>query len=349
MAAPSRNNFTIKDVARLAGVSIATASAVINNKGTTSERMKKKVEDAMSGLDYRPDNMARSLKTGKSKVVGMLIPDVSNPFFTEAMCGVEETARTRGYSVILSHSNESTHQEIENLGVLRSQRVDGVILGCASGNMDYERATRNRFPIVFIDRIPYDGFSGRAVLVDNVAAAYAATRHLLEIGHRKIALMNGRTDISVGRDRVAGFRKAMKEAQVSVNDAFVHEGSFTRENGYLNSGYNAANELMSLPDRPTAVFSCNNSMTLGLMKALAEKGISCPRDVSIVTFDDYPWESYFQPKLTAVSQPAREMGRRAMWMMLSILEPDSPGAEDFTRPMDILSAELRVRQSTAPI
>jgi LacI family transcriptional regulator len=215
--------------------------------------------------------------------------------------------------------------------------------------MDYERATRNRFPIVFIDRIPYDGFSGRAVLVDNVAAAYAATRHLLEIGHRKIALMNGRTDISVGRDRVAGFRKAMKEAQVSVNDAFVHEGSFTRENGYLNSGYNAANELMSLPDRPTAVFSCNNSMTLGLMKALAEKGISCPRDVSIVTFDDYPWESYFQPKLTAVSQPAREMGRRAMWMMLSILEPDSPGAEDFTRPMDILSAELRVRQSTAPI
>jgi len=349
MPVPSRNNFTIKDVARVAGVSIATASAVINKKGTTSARMIRQVEEAMSGLDYQPDNMARSLKTGRSKVIGMLIPDVSNPFFTEAMCGVEETARTRGYSVILSNSNESPQQEIENLGVLRSQRVDGVILGCAAGNVDYERMTKNRFPIVFMDRLPHDRFAGRAVLVDNVAAAYAATRHLLELGHRRIGLLSGRTDISVGRDRVAGFRKAMGEARAPVNDAYLHVGVFSREDGYIASGYRATNALMGLPDRPTAIFSCNNSMTLGLMKGLAEKGVSCPRDVSIVTFDDYPWESYFQPKLTAISQPAREMGRRAMGMLLSILEPNAAGAADFAQPKDILFADLRIRESTAPL
>ncbi|MFA5262894.1 MAG: LacI family DNA-binding transcriptional regulator [Opitutaceae bacterium] len=336
--------FTITDVARLAGVSVASASAVLNNKGTTSLPMTQRVKDAMKRLDYRPDNTARSLKTGKSKVIGMVVPDVTNPFYTEIMEGLEAMARSHGYSVILSNSHEDPMIELENLDMLRAQRVDGVVLGCSSDHVIDDRLIRQRFPIVFIDRLPTLGnYPGRAVLVDNLGAAFTATQHLISLGHSKIAVIAGRTDLSVGLERANGYRKAMQEANLPVPDSYFCAGDFLAD-----SGHRCGLRLLQLPEPPTAIFSCNNSMTLGLMRALSESGVRCPDQMSVVTFDDFPWASYFQPQMTAVAQPTREIGRQALRMLFSILKPDSAEAREIKEPMIILQAELRVRKSTAP-
>ena len=332
---------TIRDVARLAGVSNATVSAVINGKDRVSARMQRKVEEAMKALDYHPDHMARSLKTGRSKVVGMVIPDLSNAFFVELMCGVEETARNAGYSVIFSNSNENPTLERENLAMLYSQRVGGVVLACSDGHAAYDRLTTRRFPIVFIDRLPVAGFSGRAVVVDNTLAAYEAIRHLIQLGHVDIAIIAPRTDLSNGVERIEGFRKAMQEARLPIREQYFQRGDYS-----LESGYRCGVDLLRMDEPPTAIFSCNNKMTLGLVQAVSEMGIRCPEDVSVLSFDDFPWASHFHPRLTAIAQPSHEMGRRAMQMLLSVINPPAESEPD--ESVVVLRAALRVRESTAP-
>jgi len=297
-----------------------------------------RVREAMHALDYHPDHMARSLKTGRSKIVGMVVPDLANPFFVELMCGAEETARGAGYSIIFSNSNEDPAQERENLAMLYSQRVGGVVLACSDSHAAYDRMTMRRFPIVFVDRLPMSGFRGNSVIVDNVGAAYDATRHLIEQGHTGIAIIAPRTDLSNGRDRVEGFRKAMQEAHLPVRDQYFRQGDYS-----LESGYRCGMELFRLPGPPTAIFSCNNKMTLGLMQAVSESGLACPGYVSIVSFDDFPWSAHFQPRLTAIAQPSHEMGREALRMLLDCIESGSQDGSS-TR---VLKASLHIRESTA--
>jgi LacI family transcriptional regulator len=340
---PTAGFSTIRDVARLAGVSSATVSAVINGKDCVSPRMLKRVQEAMNALDYHPDHMARSLKTGRSKVVGMVIPDLTNPFFVELMCGVEETARKAGYSVIFSDSNEDPEQERANLAMLYSQRVGGVVLACSDSHAAYDRMTMRRFPIVFIDRLPMGGFSGKAVIVDNAGAAYEATRHLIGLGHSGIAIIAPRTDLSNGPDRIEGFRKAMQEAHLPIRDQYFQRGDYS-----LESGYRCGLELLRMPEPPTAIFSCNNKMTLGLVQALSEQGIACPEFVSIVSFDDFPWTDYFQPRLTAISQPSLEMGRQAVRMLINVIDSGDAPQTDTADSVRVLKAALKIRESTAP-
>lgn len=341
MPKPSSTPCTLRDVARLAGVSIGTVSAVINNKGTAGAEAKKRVEDAMARLDYRPDTLARALKTGRSHAVGLVVPDVTNPFFTDAMAGIEAMARSRGYSVLLCNSNEDPDQELRNLKFLQSRRVDGVVLACASGNVAYDPLILRRCPIVLMDRVPASGYSGRAVLVDNVEAAATATKHLIGLGHTRIAIIGGRMDLTVGSGRLAGFRKAHDEAGLPIREEYVQHGDFHAE-----SGYQCGMKLMSLREPPTAIFACNNSMTLGVMRALAQKGVPCPDRASVLAFDDFPWAEYFTPQLTTVAQPVFELGRNAMRLLFAAVEPDvEPELKD-TKQI-VLKAELRIRQSTA--
>ena len=334
---------TIRDVARLAGVSNATVSAVINCKDRVSAGMQRKVEDAMKALDYHPDHMARSLRTGRSRVVGMVVPDLTNPFFVELMCSVEETARNAGYSVIFSNSNENPRQERENLAMLYSHRVAGVVLVCSDGHAAYDRLTTRRFPIIFLDRLPVARFSGRAVIIDNAGAAYEATKYLIGLGHTDIAIIAPRIDLSNGIERIEGFRKAMQEAHLLVRNPYFQRGDFSSESGYL-----CGMELLRLPEPPTAIFSCNNKMTLGLIRAMTECGVRCPEQVSVFAFDDFPWASDFQPRLTTMAQPSQEMGRRAMQMLLSAVDPKATQEEESAESVVVLKAELRVRQSTSP-
>jgi LacI family transcriptional regulator len=261
----------------------------------------------------------------------------------ELLCGVEDTARNAGYSVIFSNSNEDPKQERDNLAMLYSHRVGGVVLACSDGYAAYDRLTRRRFPIVFIDRLPVVGFKGTAVVLDNAGAAYEGTRYLIGLGHKDIAIIAPRTDLWNGLERIEGFRKAMQEACLPIPEAYFQRGDFSWE-----SGYRCGLELLRMATPPTAIFTCNNKMTLGLMQAIGEEGVACPEYVSVLSFDDFPWSSHFAPRLTAISQPSMEIGRRAFQLLLDAMNARDQEPAQTADCVVKLKAELKIRQSTAP-
>lgn len=332
--------YSMRDVARLAGVSVATVSAVINQKGTVSPASTERVEKAMEALDYHPDQIARSLRVGHSKIIGMVVPDISNWYFAEIIRGVEEFSEEKGYSVILCDSKDDSVRERQHMDMLYSRRVDGILLASSTSQAVNDLRLLHRTPIVFIDSVPL-GVEGDAVIVDNSQAAYAATQHLIGLGHRRIAIISGRLDRSVGVERMSGFRKAMHEAGIWIPDEMINVGDF-----HVESGYKSGLALMSLTPPPTAIFSCNNRMTLGLLHALGDLKIDCPGRVSVVSFDDADWATSFIPHLTCVAQPTKEIGMKATEMLLQKLGAAEEHANN-QFPMTILQAELQVRDSTA--
>ena len=342
MPMTKKNAPTMRDVARLAGVSIATVSAVINGSAVVSARRDASVRKAMEALDYHADQIARSLKTGRTRVVGMIIPDVTNAFYPEVIMGAEELARISRYSVILCNANEDPAQEQTHLNMLFSHRVDGVLIACSDAAISFDRLIRRRFPMVCFDRIP-EGFKGHAASTDNFAGGYEATRHLIEHGHKRIAILAGRTELSTHAHRLAGFRRAMQEAELPIYEEYCRLGGMD-----AIAGYGSGLALSKLHKPPTAVFCSNNKILLGFMRAMNELGAKCPEQVSVVGFDDFPWTENFHPRLTTVAQPTRELGRQAMKMLLEQVER---GVEDSGREHRriLLKPELRIRESTASL
>jgi LacI family transcriptional regulator len=293
----------------------------------------------MRALDYHPDHVARSLKMGSTNVVGMVIPDVTNPFFTELMQGAEEEARRCGMSVMLSNTDGDASIEHRQLNTLLAHRVDGILMSCADSFAPWERLERRKIPFVFFDRLPV-GFQGAAVALDNRAAASEATSYLIGLGHRRIAIIAGSQKVSPGIARLEGFREAMEAAHLPVRTQYVRYGDFS-----IDGGYQSALELIALPSPPTAIFSCNNKMTLGLMRAMAEQKVACPDAMSVIGFDDFEWSANFSPRLTTMGQPTRAMGRKAMEMLLDQINK----TEDYVSPGTVMfRSELNVRDSTAP-
>jgi LacI family transcriptional regulator len=240
--------FTLRDVARLADVSIATASAVMSGKGTVSSKLKKRVEAAAEALDYQPDQVARSLAVRETHTIGMLIPDITNPFFTAVMQGVEDKARQSNYWVIYCNANKDGELERHYLSSLFARRMDGVLLAPTDPHTTLDRLIRRRIPVVLFDRIPAD-FSGAAVVTNNLAASRAAARYLIELGHKRIAIITGRLDVSNGFDRLEGFRQALQEAHLPLADEYCQRGDFS-----LKSGYQCGLQLMRLPQPPPRFF-----------------------------------------------------------------------------------------------
>jgi LacI family transcriptional regulator len=332
---------TMRDVARLAGVSVATVSAVINGSTNVSEKRTKQVREAMEALDYYPDQVARSLKVGKTGAIGMVVPDITTTFFPQLVRGVEDAARQYGYSVIFCDSAEDPEEERRHLNNLFSRRVDGVLIACSDPAAAYENLMRRRFPIVFLDRIPR-GLRHNAVSTDNVAACMCATSHLIGLGHERIAFITGRLGHSPHIGRLEGFRKAMEAHSLPVREPYLCTGD-----GQVETGYRFGMELLRLDPRPTAIISSNNNELLGLMRAVSELHIECPREVSVVGFDDSAWTMHFTPRLTVIAQPAGEVGKAAFEMLLSKMQAESP--ESLPQPeLCLLPAELRVRDSTCP-
>jgi LacI family transcriptional regulator len=332
---------TMRDVARLANVSVATVSAVINGTAVVSAERAARVKKAMEALDYHADQIARGLKTGRTRVVGVVIPDVTNPFYPEVILGAEEVAGLARYSVILCNANEDPAQEERQLNTLFSHRVDGVLIACSDPAIAMDRLLRRRFPIVCFDRIP-KGFRGDAACTDNFAGGYQATRHLIDLGHRRIAILAGRTELSTHSGRLEGFRKAMQEARIPVLDEYCHTGGMQVE-----TGYRFGRALLRLPAPPSAVFCSNNKVLLGFVRALAEAGVACPDEMSVVGFDDFTWTENFHPPLTMVAQPARELGKQAMHLLLSRIESSQGHAMPAEGQRVQLAPELHVRHSTA--
>lgn len=337
---PERTKCTIRDVARLAGVSTSTVSAVINETVTVSPARKAKVMRAMAALDYQPDAIARSLKTGKSNAIGIVVPDITNAFFPEVVRGVEEAAQVAGYSVLLCDSREDRLVEERQLQVLFSRRVDGVILACCVNSRAHEAIIRRQVPVIFVDRLPAAG-AVNTVCTDNVLAAQLATEHLIQLGHKRIGMLAGHLGLSPHHDRLEGFRKAMQEAHLPILDEYLIAG-----NVQVEDGLKAGHQLLDLPMPPTAIMASNNKLLLGILQAMEERNLLIPRDMSVLGFDDYLWNEHFNPTLTAVAQPTHEIGRKAFDLLLKLI---TQAPEEELSPTHLkIPAELRVRKSTAP-
>jgi LacI family transcriptional regulator len=327
---------TMRDVARMAGVSIGTVSAVVNGTDYVRPSTAKRVRDAMADLHYHPDQVARSLKVGKTFVIGMVVPDITNLFYPEVVRGVEDAAQQQGYSVILCNSNEDSERENKHLDILLSRRVDGVLLACSDASTGAELLVTQDCPFVLLDRV-HEGMPW-TISTDNIEAGWRATRHLIDLGHSRIAAIAGNTRMSPHRDRLCGYRKALEDCGLSVANRLVREGAQR-----IESGLEATRELLAMRDPPTAILSTNNRMLLGVMRAVTDLGLACPQQVSVIGFDDYSWTRHHTPKLTVMAQPTYEMGKRAMDMLLTRMS----GNGGDIQPV-LLNAELRVRESTAP-
>lgn len=339
---------TIRDVARLAGVSVATVSAVINGKGGVSEQLTRRVEHAVRALNYHPDHVARSLRVRQTHTIGMVMPQIASPFFAEVLRGAEDGAGQEGFSVLICNSRGDAGQEKSHLTTLISRRVDGILLASEDPHFAHHWFASRAVPLVLFDRIP-GGFKGTVVTTNNSLAAFEAAQHLIHLGHRRIGVIAGPPDISTSDERIEGFRKAMNEAGLLVREEYFKRGNFK-----LEESYECALELMKMAVPPTAIFSLNYEMTLGLMRALAKTGLECPKQVSVLGFDDFvvgldgfSWATMFSPKLTTVAQSGYELGRRAMEILLRKIKAQ-PGPEEDEGGIVRLRAELRIRESTAP-
>ncbi len=331
---------TIKEVARRAQVSVGTVSNVLSGAVVVSDRLKERVLEIIRELDYHPNHVARSLKIRQTKMLGMVVSDITNPFFPQVVRGAEDAAWKHNYMLVTFNSDDQLERERQVLSALRTRRVDGILLVAAStdGDLSHIQGTLDSgIPIVCIDRpittLPVDCLS-----VDGVNGSRKGVEHLIDCGHRRIGFLAGPMDLQVARDRLEGYRQALRAAGIPYDESLVRSGMFRAE-----TGYRVSLDLLR-EAQPTAVFTANAMMALGLMRAMNELNVRCPEDVGIASFDDPIFSQSLRPELTCVAQPAYELGFRGAEMLIQRLrDPAAP------RVIEQLHTELRVRHSTAPL
>lgn len=301
---------TITDVAKRAGVSVATISRYLSG---FTVRNSEEIREVISELNYRPSAAARNLKSGRTGIIAIVVPDVTNPFFASIVEGAE-SAVGDDRMVLLVNTGAIREREEKALSQLFG-RVDGVIM-VPSTEEQVAPAFFSQFglPIVFVDRVTHDGERFSSVLAENVKGAEIATTHLVNSGHRAIAMISGPQSSTPGKKRAEGFYSAMKSANLKVDSTYFIESDFTEA-----GGYSAMKQLLQLENPPTAVFTANNLMTMGALHALRESGVSIPDQISIIGFDDLSFADLINPPITVISRDARLQGSQAMQLMLDQL------------------------------
>lgn len=332
---------TITDVARLAGVSTTTVSHIINGTRYVSEELKERVDNAIKQLGYRPNSLARGLRRGESKTIGLIVPDNSNPFFAEILRTIENIGFSHGYSVFLCNSDGDLAKEVSYTESLYAKQVDGIVFITANNNVEHlQRLTTNGIPLVIVDR-DLQMADTDVILVDNFKGGYDATQYLIGLGHRKIACITGPSLLTPSADRVNGYKAALQEAGIPELPEYIVAGDFQFDSGNLGM-----QQLIQLNPRPTAVFACNDVMALGAMQALRNASLSIPNDISLIGFDDIPLTSVVTPSLSTIAQPIKEIARLTIdLLMRRIQEKDCK----FPPKKVILSTELVARESCAQI
>ncbi len=324
------------DVARAAQVSVATVSALINGTTKVSPALTQRIEAAISAIGYERNAIARSLKLGATKTIGLLVTDIRNPFFADIVATIQYALNRVGYAVMVCSSDEDTALQDMQVKLLLDRAVDGLIIAPAGEDVmlkDFLASVRR--PMVIIDRT-CEGLDVDTVTLDNRKAVLDATSYLIGLGHRRIGYIAGPLITSTGRDRLAGYRDALAMAALPYIDEFVQDGD-SREAG----GYRAAMQLLTQRDRPSAIFSANNLMTIGAMRAIRDAGLSCPDDISVACFDDFPWADVFRPHLTTIAQPVQAIGEHAARLLLDRL---SAKADEVPRRL-VMQGRLIVRES----
>lgn len=331
---------TIREIAKRAGVSIGTVSHVINGTAGVREQVRQRVLEAIRSLNYQPSQLGRGLRRNQTSMLGMIIPDVTNPFFPAVIRGVEDVAYRRSYRVVLCNT-DNDRKEISYLNELESYRPAGLLLIPAAESRvaaPLNRLAASGAPVVCIDRQP-PGWKGDVVLVDNEEGTYNATRHLLRMGHRKLAVITGPQHLANAVQRLKGFQRALKEAKISIEPEYIQEARFDR-----HSGYDAAMRLLRMLPRPSAILACNDMMALGTLQAVRESNLRCPEEVSIVGFDNLEFTEFTAPALTSVHQPGYQLGATAARRLLERLDGLSPEPRTI-----VLQTELRIRSSVSAI
>src|SRR5712691_7813094 len=330
----SEPRITIIDVARAASVHPSTVSRVLNGRAELSllPETRQRVLAAARRLGYRPSALARSLRLRRTFTLGMLIPDITNPFFPPIIKGAEDTAHARGYNVILCNTEDSSEREATYLRVLRERQVDGLLIASSfTADAVIAELRKERFPFVLVNRASSRGADDLGVLADNRAGMLSAIDHLVELGHRRIGIVAGPERLAYAKSALRARRVRPDEAVVSVSEGFSEE-----------AGYRAARRVFRAGALPTAVVCANDLIALGVLRAAHEIGLSVPGELSIVGFNDIPLAGRFDPPLTTVRVPQQEMGARAAALLIAELEGERIEARRV-----LMEATLVVRASTA--
>lgn len=330
---------TIKDIAAHSEVSIATVSNVINDVTNVTPQLRERVLRAIRELKYSPNRVARGLRTKQTKTVGMIVPDITNPFFPAVVRGAEDVLRDAGYTLIVGNSDSDSPKEEAYYRTFIEKRVDGLLLigSIATRPPEYlHHHNLQATPIVFVDRF-YRGVPADVVLADNVGGGFQAVCHLFDVGHRRIGIITGPLQLVNARMRLEGYKRAFAAHHAQVENELIREGHYD-----VQSGYDQTKALLDLRNRPTALFVSNATMTLGFLRAIRDCGVRCPDELAVVSFDDAEWFELVHPSVSAVVQNSYELGARGAQILAKRL------AGKLTGPprRKVLKTKLVIRESS---
>jgi len=337
---------TIKDIARELGISASAVSKALKDSYQISEKTKKAVLECAERLNYRPNPMAQSLKRGNSKSLGIVVSNIDNTFFAQVINGVESVAYSKNYNLIMTQTHESYDLEVSNVEQLTVRAIDGLLISLSYETKDLGHLKKlhdKGLPIVFFDRVT-DEIETHQVIVDNFKGAYEATNKLIEAGYRKIAHITSSPHVSITDDRLNGFRLAMSENNIPVNEQYV---KYCLHGGRdLNEIEKALTELLCSPDRPDALFTASDRITTTTLMQLHKLGFKIPEDIALLGFTNTGLAEVLSPSLSSVYQPAFEMGKKATEMLINLIESKRPVTE-FEKI--VLPTEVIIRDSSKPM
>jgi len=324
---------TIYDVAKRARVSTYTVSAVLNQSAFVSPELTERVKRAVEELDYSINEVARSLQTRKTRTVGMLIPDIASPFYSKVVRGVEDRLKQDGYSLFLGNTYNQAGEQSRYLSLFRAKMADGILLFVApGGEEEVQRLVEARKPVVFVGRAP-KSLEADTVTADNMEGTRQAVAHLIQKGHKRIAIVTGHLDLSTSTDRVEGWRRELEAHGLEAPERYVLEGDWTTV-----SGHEAGVKLLRMKNRPTAAFAANFLMMAGVLRALKERGVAVPGEMEVMSSDDSELLDSFDPPVSTVVQPSYEMGQEAARLILERVKNPKLPFQKIT-----LQASLRIR------
>ncbi|MBG0788961.1 MAG: LacI family DNA-binding transcriptional regulator [Desulfovibrionaceae bacterium] len=335
------SSLTIKDLARKLGVSPSTVSRALSDHPDISPATKRRVAEAAAKYHYQPNQLAQSLQKRRSSTIGVIVPEIRHHFFSTVISGIEEIAYEHGFTIMVCQSGETLAREIINTRALIANRVAGLLIAISSETVRYDHLAavmRYGVPLVQFDRVVEDLDTGK-VVVDDYAAARGAVDHLVEAGYRRIGHMAGREGIALNRHRFEGYRDALRGHGLEVEEKFHLYGGFREEDGRKG-----AERYLALDELPEAILAINDPVAVGLFTRFKEAGVRIPDDVALVGFSDTPAAALIEPALTTVYQPALEMGRAAVSLLLKQFE----AGKDFAPETVTLSTRLLVRGSSDP-
>lgn len=325
---------TIRDVARLAGVSAATISRYLNGHLAIPAATETRINEAVKRLNYTANHSARTLSLGRTRMLGLVLPDITNAFFASFASAAEDHAFARGYSLILCNTRNDPGREEHYLNLLKSRQLDALILLPTNPQLTYEQVAKlDGLPIIIADE-DISGLNGPKVFVENVEGGHIATRHLIESGHRRIAHIAGPASFLSGKERFEGYRRALDEYGIPFRAEYVIHGPY--EAGF---GMEAARNLLKLALPPTAIFAASDLTALGVLQVVRELKLGVPQDISLVGFDDMPYAQLLLPALTTIRQPVEEMGRCAVDTVIGLLAGTPPATNETRLPLTLIARD----------